>query len=257
MNQMGKNNQRQSLSVALSVIIPVFNETENIEPLVEEIRDALDGVLDYEIVYVDDGSSDGSFEKLKMLADRIPSLRFVAHDGNFGQSAAVATGVKAARGDLIATLDGDGQNDPADIPKLVECLKAQGGSGMGNVLVVGRRKKRRDSWLKRISSRIANGVRSRMLNDKTPDTGSGLKVFARSMFLSLPMFDHMHRFLPALVMRNQGRVISVEVNHRLRRQGTSKYGLHNRLWVGIVDMFGVMWLLRRPIRPIIKEKTNE
>jgi dolichol-phosphate mannosyltransferase len=254
MNQLGEDNQRNS--VALSVVVPVYNEIENIEPLVSEIRKVLDGSIDYEIVYVDDGSSDGSLDKLKILADTIPWFRFVAHDGNFGQSAAVATGVKAARGDLIATLDGDGQNDPADIPKLVECLKTQGVNGMNNVLVVGRRKKRRDSWLKRISSRIANGVRSRMLKDQTPDTGSGLKVFSRGMFLSLPMFDHMHRFLPALVMRNGGKVISVAVNHRLRRRGRSKYGLHNRLWVGIVDMFGVMWLLRRPVRPMIKDKVE-
>jgi dolichol-phosphate mannosyltransferase len=254
MNRLVEDNQNQDNSLALSVIVPVYNEKENIEPLVAEIRDVLDGVINYEIVYVDDGSSDGSLAKLKIMAEEIPCFRFVAHDGNFGQSAAVATGVNTARGELIATLDGDGQNDPADIPKLVDCLKAQVGGGRNNALVVGRRKKRRDNWLKRISSRIANGVRSRMLKDETPDTGSGLKVFTRSMFLALPLFDHMHRFLPALVMRHQGKVISVEVNHRLRRMGTSKYGLHNRLWIGIVDMFGVMWLQRRPIRPIIKDK---
>ncbi len=254
MNQIVAESQNSAAAVMLSVVVPVYNEMENIEPLVAEIRDALDGLIGYEILYVDDGSSDGSLALLEKLTSEIPHFRFVAHDGNFGQSAAMATGVMSARGELIATLDGDGQNDPADIPKLLGCLSMQAGERIDRVLVVGRRKKRRDTWLKRISSRIANGVRSRMLNDDTPDTGSGLKVFARSLFLALPMFDHMHRFLPALVIRNQGKVISVEVNHRLRMLGTSKYGLHNRLWVGIVDMLGVMWLQRRSVRAPIKER---
>jgi len=254
MNQIVTDKRNATAAVELSVVVPVYNEVENIERLVAEIQDALDGLINYEILYVDDGSRDGTFALLEKIATEIPCFRFVAHDGNFGQSSAMATGVKSARGDLIATLDGDGQNDPADIPKLVNHLKTHGSDRIDRVLVVGRRKKRRDSWLKRISSRIANGVRSRMLKDNTPDTGSGLKVFARNMFLSLPKFDHMHRFLPALVIRNQGNVISVEVNHRPRRLGTSKYGLKNRLWVGIVDMFGVMWLQRRPIRPAIKDR---
>ena len=254
MSQDTADKPNENDTVELSVIVPVFNEAENIKPLVSEIRTALDDVINYEILYVDDGSSDGTLTLLQALTAEIPCFRYVAHDGNFGQSAAVASGVKSAHGRLIATLDGDGQNDPADISKLVDCLKAQTGGYRNSVLVVGRRKKRRDTWLKRISSRVANGVRSRMLKDDTPDTGSGLKVFARSMFLELPMFDHMHRFLPALVLRNNGKVLSVEVNHRLRKSGQSKYGLHNRLWVGIVDIFGVMWLQRRPIRPSIKER---
>ncbi len=243
-------------AVELSVIVPVYDEIDNIEPLVEEIQAALEGKINYEILYVDDGSRDGTSTLLKKLAVEIPVFRFIAHNGNFGQSAAVATGVQMARGKLIATLDGDGQNDPADILGLVDNLRAQEDHQANPVLIVGRRKKRQDSWLKRISSRIANGIRSRMLKDDTPDTGSGLKVFARQVFQALPMFDHMHRFLPALVMRNRGKVISIEVNHRLRKRGTSKYGLHNRLWVGIVDMLGVMWLLRRPLAPIIKDKSD-
>ena len=256
MDKMIAGSRNKTAAIELSVVVPVYNEVENIEPLVAEIRNVLDGAINYEILYVDDGSNDGTVALLEKLAAEIPGFRFVAHDGNFGQSAAMATGVISARGGLIATLDGDGQNDPADIPKLVDRLKAQDSNRIDRVLVVGRRKKRRDIWLKRISSRIANGVRSRMLKDDTPDTGSGLKVFARDMFLALPMFDHMHRFLPALVIRNQGKVISVEVNHRPRKLGTSKYGLHNRLWVGIVDMFGVMWLQRRPIRPALKDRMD-
>jgi dolichol-phosphate mannosyltransferase len=256
MNQLVTENRNETAAVELSVVVPVYNEVENIKPLVAEIQDVLEGMITYEILYVDDGSSDGSFALLEKLTAEIACFRFVAHDGNFGQSTAMATGVKSARGDLIATLDGDGQNDPADIPKLVNRLKAIEGSRMDQVLVVGRRIKRRDTWLKRISSRIANGVRSRMLKDETPDTGSGLKVFSRSLFLALPWFDHMHRFLPALVIRNQGNVISVEVNHRPRKLGISKYGLHNRLWVGIVDMLVVVWLQRRPILPKIKDRMD-
>ncbi len=253
MTQIVGDNSSGTEDVTLSVVVPVFNELENIEPLVVEIQAALDGLIEYEILYVDDGSRDGSLALLKKLALEIPCFRFVAHDGNFGQSSAMCTGVKSARGALIATLDGDGQNDPADMPKLLACLHSQGGPNFENVLVVGRRKKRRDSWIKRVSSRVANGVRSRMLNDGTPDTGSGLKVFSRALFLSLPMFDHMHRFLPALVIRNHGQVFSVDVHHRLRTLGTSKYGLHNRLWVGIIDILGVMWLLRRPIGSASKD----
>jgi dolichol-phosphate mannosyltransferase len=165
------------------------------------------------------------------------------HAVRSGQSAAVATGVRAARAPLIATLDGDGQNDPADIPRLLEALK---GSTSGRLrLVMGNRTTRRDSWLRRLSSRVANGVRSRLLHDGTPDTGCGLKVFDRAVFLDMPRFDHMHRFMPALFRREGYEVISVPVNHRQRTRGTSKYGLHNRLWVGIVDLAGVSWLLRR------------
>ena len=257
MNQAVDHKLDDNPDLLLSVVVPVFNELENIEPLVEEIRHALDGLIDYEILYVDDGSSDGSPALLEKLAAQHARLRFVAHETNCGQSAAMVTGVVSARGALIATLDGDGQNDPADIPKLLAHLSNLADSRIDRVLVVGRRERRRDTWLKRISSRVANGVRSRMLNDQTPDTGSGLKVFTRSMFLALPMFDHMHRFLPALVIRNQGSVISVATNHRQRRLGTSKYGLHNRLWIGIIDMLGVMWLQRRPMRASMIERLGK
>ena len=240
----------------VSVIVPVFNEKDNIAPLVAEIRKALEGIVAFEILYVDDGSTDDTVDELERLAGEISCLRFVSHQGNFGQSAAVATGVQHACGAVVVTLDGDGQNDPADIPKLLATLKHDPGTSMHNKLVVGRRRKRRDSWIKRISSRVANGVRSRLLKDGTPDTGSGLKVFSKQTFLDLPRFDHMHRFLPALVMRNGGQVISVEVNHRERLRGQSKYGLHNRLWVGIVDLLGVMWLQRRALSHAVKERVE-
>jgi dolichol-phosphate mannosyltransferase len=228
----------------LSVVVPVKNEAENIAPLIEEIVRALDGQAEFEIVYVDDGSDDDTPRVLAGMAEKVPGLRVYRHARSCGQSTAVTTGVLQARFPWIATLDGDGQNDPADIPKLLARLRIAT-TGEDLHMLAGWRSKRQDTWLRRLSSRVANGVRSRLLRDNTPDTGCGLKVFSRETFLRLPYFNHMHRFLPALVQRHGGRVVSVEVNHRPRERGTSKYGVHNRLWVGIVDLFGVMWLLRR------------
>ncbi len=233
----------------LSVVVPVRNEEDNIAPLIAEIRAALDGVVDYEIIYVNDGSTDTTAHRLNEIRKTCPQLRIIRHEKSCGQSTAVRTGVKAAKGDWIATLDGDGQNDPADIPKLIAALEP------GVELVGGnRRHARRDTWIKRISSIIANGVRSRMLNDSTPDTGCGLKLFSRAVFLDLPYFDHMHRFLPALVIRRGGRVVSVPANHRPRERGVSNYGTLDRLIVGVVDLFGVMWLQRRAKQPMTTEE---
>lgn len=233
----------------LSVVVPVRNEQDNVQPLIAEICAALKGVIDYEIIYVDDGSSDNTLARLKALQTQHPQLRILHHAKSCGQSTAVRTGVKAARYDWIATLDGDGQNDPADIPKLLAAITA------GVELVGGnRRKSRRDTWVKRVSSVIANAVRSRMLNDSTPDTGCGLKVFSRTAFLDLPYFDHMHRFLPALIKRRGGKILSVGVSHRAREHGQSNYGTIDRLLVGIVDLFGVAWLQRRAKQPIISEE---
>jgi len=242
----------------LSVVVPVRDEAGSVAALVAEIDATLAGLRDCEIIYVDDGSRDATAEALARAQQAHPRLRVVRHEESCGQSAAIRSGVAAARFPWVATLDGDGQNDPADIPRLLEAL-APGRRAPGLELVAGWRAERRDSWLRRLSSRVANAVRGTLLGDRTPDTGCGLKLFGRELFLALPWFDHMHRFLPALVLREGAVVRSVVVRHRERKAGRSKYGVHNRLWVGIVDLFGVMWLMRRARRPRIvsKDSSNE
>ncbi|WP_246037912.1 glycosyltransferase family 2 protein [Geomonas terrae] len=224
----------------ISVVIPAHNEAENIASLVQEI---VATGLDCEIVVVDDGSTDDTHARLLALKKSVPALKVVQHDRAYGQSAAVATGIKQAGGTLIGTLDGDGQNNPADLPKMIEAITNSTNPNLK--MVAGYRKKRDDSPWRIISSRIANAYRRFFLRDETPDTGCGLKVFYRAAFLELPFFDHMHRFLPALIRMKGGDVISVEVHHRPRIAGVSKYGTLNRLWVGIVDIFGVCWLRMR------------
>ena len=237
----------------ISVVVPVHNESGNVVPLLDQIAAALTGVAAFEAVFVDDCSSDDTRDILSAYARTHPWLTVVFHRNNCGQSTAVRTGVAQARGRVIATLDGDGQNDPADIPALLARWKALGAGASGqSVLIAGWRAKRQDTWVRRMSSRIANGVRSRLLGDATPDTGCGLKLFGREDFLNLPYFDHMHRFLPALVRRAGGQVESVHVAHRPRASGQSHYGIGNRLWVGIVDMMGVMWLQRRARVPRVE-----
>ena len=231
----------------LSVVIPVKNEADNIAPLIAEIRAALDGLVEYEILYVDDGSTDATARQILLLACEMPQVRLLRHTQNCGQSAAIRSGVRASRASWIATLDGDGQNDPADIPMLWRL--ARDASETPPLLVTGYRQKRRDSWSKRWASRVANAVRRCLLRDRTPDTGCGLKLFPRALFLDLPYFDHMHRFLPALVLREGGTVLSVSVNHRPRRRGKSKYRVFDRLGVGVVDLLGVMWLQHRSAHP--------
>lgn len=228
----------------LSVVVPVQNEAENLKPLLDEIAQALEDRLDYEIVYVDDGSTDDTLSCLLKLRHSFPRLRVLHHGRGYGQSTALLSGIRAANGIDIATLDGDGQNDPADIPRLLHVL-TQLRQDNPKAMVVGHRQKRKDTGWRKLSSRLANAVRSRLLGDQTPDTGCGLKVFPKSLFLELPYFDHMHRFLPALTRRAGGQVISVAVNHRPRLAGFSKYGTWQRLWVGITDVCGVMWLQRR------------
>jgi dolichol-phosphate mannosyltransferase len=226
----------------LSVVVPVFNEQDNVEPLVDEIVAALRTVIPFEIVYVDDSSRDGTLEKLQQLKSRVPELRVIRHVTQSGQSTAVRNGVKAARGEWIATLDGDGQNDPADIPKLL----AERARAADHVkLFAGWRVQRQDSGSKRWASTVANAIRSRMLHDATPDTGCGIKLFERAAFLDLPHFNHMHRYLPALMQRAGWKTLSVPVNHRARSTGVSKYNNFNRAVVGIVDLRGVAWLIRR------------
>ena len=226
----------------LSVVVPVFNERDNIPPLLAEIAAALRGKVDYEVIYVDDDSTDDSREVLVAEKTSHPELRVIHHIHRSGQSTAVWNGVRAATSPWIATLDGDGQNDPADIPKL---LAARDAATAEVRLLAGWRTTRRDSFNKRISSKVANAARSRMLKDATPDTGCGLKLFEREGFLRLPYFDHMHRYLPALVKRAGFQSQSVPVGHRPRTAGSSKYGMLDRLWVGLADLRGVAWLMRR------------
>jgi dolichol-phosphate mannosyltransferase len=240
----------------LSVVIPVRNEGPNILPLIGEICAALAG-RDYEILYVDDGSLDETPARLREAALAGAPLRWLRHRRGCGQSAAIITGVRHAAGRWIATLDGDGQNDPADIPVLLRQALASEADAAGPVLVAGHRVRRQDRAIKRLSSRCANAVRARLLGDGTPDTGCGLKVFRRDVFLALPHFDHMHRFLPALFLRAGGRVVSVPVNHRARQQGRSNYGTLGRLGVGIVDLVGLLWLQHRWSRPEIEETAIE
>ena len=234
----------------LSVVVPVHNEAGNIQSLVDEIVGALTGVASFEILYVDDGSSDSTLDALTTARQQAPMLRVLRHARSMGQSTALRTGVLAARGLWIATLDGDGQNDPADIPALLararELARQRGDNAL---LIAGWRNKRRDGWYTRWQSKVANALRARLLRDGTPDTGCGLKVYARELFVALPYFDHMHRFMPALVKRAGGEVCSLPVNHRPRTRGRSHYGLFNRLGAGIVDTAGVMWLARRARLP--------
>ena len=231
------------MSVEFSVVVPVCNEAENVEPLAREIDAALAG-RSYEMIFIDDGSTDETVSNLTKLKNTLPALRVLRHSFRSGQSAAVASGVRAARGPWVATLDGDGQNDPADIPRLIAARDSAEGRGV-QLFMGNRTASRKDTAFRRLQSRVANGVRSALLGDGTPDTGCGIKLLSREVFMDLPRFDHMHRFLPALFQRHGARVISVPVSHRERTRGTSKYGMLNRLWVGIVDICGVMWLRRR------------
>lgn len=234
---------------AISIVIPAKDERENIQPLVDEIYAALEP-QDFEIIYIDDGSSDGTFAEIIRLKNAGHSkLRVLKHAQSVGQSTAVYSGITAAKGELIVTLDADGQNDPADIPGML--VKAQQFKAGEHFCIAGYRKNRKDTSWYRFQSRLANKVRASLLGDGTPDTGCGLKVFPKATFLQLPYFDHMHRFIPALVCRLRGEIVVSEVNHRNRMAGISKYNMWNRLWVGIVDMLGVMWLQRRAKHPQI------
>lgn len=227
---------------AVSIVVPVRNEADNIVPLIAEIDAALAGRWPYEIVYVNDGSTDTTGERLLELMKTRSNLRQVRHAQSCGQSAAVRTGVRAARGGIVATLDGDGQNDPAFLPALISAI-VDGGARVG--LAAGQRVGRKDTGFKKFQSRVANGVRGAILNDGTRDTGCGLKGFRRDVFLSLPYFDGLHRFLPALVRREGFEIVYVDVKDRPRRSGVSNYGFFDRLWVGIMDLAGVWWLIRR------------
>jgi dolichol-phosphate mannosyltransferase len=241
-----------TIDPAVSIVVPVRNEAGNIAPLVAEIASALDGQWHFEVVYVNDGSDDGTDAELKRLIAQHVWLRRVRHEQSCGQSAAVRTGVAAARAPIVVTLDGDGQNDPAFIPALVRALEA-GKPRIG--LIAGQRVGRKASGFKKFQSRIANAVRGAVLRDGTRDTGCGLKAFRRDVFLSLPYFDGLHRFLPALVRREGYAIGYVDVVDRPRAHGVSNYGMWDRLWIGILDLAGVWWLIRRKKRiPIISQE---
>lgn len=240
---------------SISVIVPAYNEQDNLKSLIDNISEALSDVNQLEIVIVDDCSTDNTRENCAILKQTYPELTYLRHIKNSGQSASVFTGVKHARFDLIATLDGDGQNPPSEIRKLIEAYQRCSGD-KGKTLFAGHRQGRQDPWIKLISSRIANNIRRKLLRDDCPDTGCGLKLFHKATFLELPHFNHMHRFLPALYKRNNYNVINVPITHAARQFGVSKYNTLGRLRVGVVDLFGVAWLARRPCHPTIEENTH-
>jgi glycosyltransferase involved in cell wall biosynthesis len=228
------------MPVSLSVVVPVKDEAGNVGPLAREIAAALTGE-GTEIIFVDDGSTDTTAAELTALKAELPNLRVIRHGRNSGQSRAIRTGVRAARGDIVATLDGDGQNDPADLPNLVTTLKANDRFGM----VSGVRAKRRDTFSRRLASSLANGFRRRALNDTAIDSGCGIKAFRREAFLALPYFDHQHRFMTTLMLREGYEVGFADVNHRPRLHGRSKYTNLQRMFAGIYDILGVRWLQAR------------
>ncbi len=228
--------------LAVSIVVPVRNEAGNIGPLIAEIAAALDGLWAYEIIYVNDGSTDDTAKRLADEMARRTNLRVLRHENSSGQSAAVRSGVRAAYGGIVATLDGDGQNDPAFLPDLIAAIE-KGGARVG--LAAGQRVGRKDTGFKKLQSRLANRIRNAVLHDGTRDTGCGLKAFRRDVFLMMPYFDGLHRFLPALVRREGFDIAYVDVIDRPRRAGVSNYGFFDRLWIGIMDLLGVWWLIRR------------
>ncbi|UPT64090.1 MAG: glycosyltransferase family 2 protein [Hyphomonadaceae bacterium JAD_PAG50586_4] len=234
-------------TIEFSVVVPVHDEVGNAANLAREIADVLDG-RSYEMIFVDDASRDDTRAELAALKAELPALRIVGHRKNSGQSRGVRTGVIAARAPIVGTLDGDGQNDPADLPRLYAKLtRADAPANLG--MVAGKRTKRQDNWSKRVASRVANNIRKAALKDGADDSGSGVKVFKREAFLLLPYFDHMHRFMAALMLREGYAVEFLEVNHRHRGAGRSKYTNLGRLAANMTDLFGVMWLQSRARSP--------
>ncbi|GLS84295.1 glycosyltransferase family 2 protein [Paraferrimonas haliotis] len=239
-----KTHEAQSLT--LSIVIPAKNESGNIKPLIDEIRSACDDGIDYELIYVDDGSTDSTFDELKAIRDDgMANLRVIQHQQSTGQSTAIISGARIARGQWLVVLDADGQNDPADIPGMLASVQNAHEQNPQVVGVIGHRVNRRDDIVKRVSSKVANGFRDMMLRDGIPDTGCGLKAVIRERYMALPYFNHMHRYIPTLIQSQGFEMMVHPVNHRPRMAGTSNYGVWNRLWVGLVDVLGVVWLKRR------------
>ncbi|ASJ70811.1 glycosyltransferase family 2 protein [Granulosicoccus antarcticus] len=249
-------NEHPEMPPTISIVIPAHNEQHNIEPLLWEIHDVLSQLPDAEIIFVDDGSKDQTLAELRrMKRDNIPGLRIIQHTQSTGQSAAILSGVRAARGHLIVTLDADGQNPPSDIPGMVALAQAQP-TGT-HFCIAGHRFERQDTRWKKVQSRIANAVRQSILRDGTPDTGCALKVIPRETWLQLPCFNHMHRFLPALVQQTGGDVIVQKVSHRSRQFDESKYAMRNRVGAGLIDMAGVLWLGYRTRITQVRELSDE
>ena len=238
------------MTLAVSVVVPVKDEAENVAPLAREIAAALKAEPAHEIIFIDDGSTDGTAAALTALRGEIPQLRVLRHGRTLGQSRGVRSGVLAAKGEIIVTLDGDGQNDPADIPQLLAALRADPALGM----ISGVRVKRQDTASRRLASKLGNRFRNWMLKDGATDTGCGLKAFRRDAYLALPYFDHQHRFLIALIRREGFGVSFVPVGHRARMAGTSKYTNFGRLLVSVNDLLGVRWLISRHRGPARTEE---
>jgi dolichol-phosphate mannosyltransferase len=233
----------ESIACDISIVIPVYNEAENIEPMVREIQAAFQGRAEsYEVIFVDDASSDDSSTVLQRQTLTTGVVRCLRHRRNFGQSAAVATGFRVARGEWIGTLDGDGQNDPADLPRMLDEARR-----LGIDCVTGVRAKRQDNFIRKLSSRIANGFRNWATGDRVSDSGCGVRVVRAACVGELPVFNGLHRFMPTLLRAKGFTVIEFPVNHRQRLRGVSKYGVHNRLWRGIRDCFGVRWFKARTV----------
>ncbi|NCB56684.1 MAG: glycosyltransferase [Gammaproteobacteria bacterium] len=242
---------------AVTVVIPAKNEAENIRPLINEIRAAMDDEFNYELIYVDDGSTDDTFNILKSIRDEgFSKLKVIRHQQSVGQSFSVLNGARHGAGEWLVVLDADGQNVPADIPGMLKTLQAAYASDPKKVGIIGHRVTRRDDWIKRLSSKLANGFRDWMLKDGIPDTGCGLKATRREWYVQLPAFNHMHRYVPALIQSMGGEMLVHPVSHRPRMAGVSNYGVWNRLWVGLVDVFGVRWLQHRAKRIVIQEILN-
>jgi dolichol-phosphate mannosyltransferase len=244
-----------SSSLGLSVVVPFHNESGNVIPLIHEIMDSLKDMT-YEIIAVDDASTDATFQELQDISAQHPQVKVFRHIKNYGQSPALLTGAYQAQFSMLVTLDGDGQNDPADIPKLWNIFQNLPEETQRYTVVFGNREKRRDNLIRRWSSSIANHIRQRLLRDSCPDTGCALKLFPRDGLLRLPLFNHFHRFLPALFALHDYQMINVRVSHRPRIRGKSKYGVWNRLWVSIHDIFGVRWLMSRKCYPQLTLQAN-
>ena len=228
----------------ISIIIPIYNEQDNIINLIEEIKDALNSKINYEIIVVNDGSDDNTLKVLKAVR---ANILVISHKKNYGQSISLRTGIMRAKNEYIITLDGDGQNDPLDILKLIKYFDEK----VDFMMVIGNRVNRIDTRARRIASRLAFQIRRLLLNDNTPDTGCALKLFRKKDFLQLPFFNHIHRFLPFLFNSFKGKIVSIPVNHRPRGSGISKYSNYQRFLVGINDLYGVIWIKKRSIWPIL------